>query len=220
MPRITPVDTADYSSISQIRDEGISQTQASDSRLETLIHDASRVIDSVTGWFFYPGEATFLLHGRGTSTLEISYPPIEISSLFINGRSVAQNSFVFEGSPIQPGFEVPLIALLKGSVFPKGRYNIEISGIFGYREQSSSQYGAVPAQIRNACKMLVVRALPLLGDADGIADAQYRWRLISEKTRDQSYSMAPFKESFHLTGEPEVDRILSNFMRPAQLGAV
>jgi hypothetical protein len=64
-----------------------------------------------------------------------------------------------------------------------------------------------------------MRELPLLGSADQREDAQRRYRLTSERTRDQSYTLEALKLHGAFTGDPEIDNILVAFVRPADVGA-
>ena len=212
-----------YATIDDLRAEGVTATQATDSRLTGLIEEASRTIDRITGWFFSPQEMTLTLDGRGTPTIEPPYPPILLTGVTINGRAVSIESsrLLVEGAPVSPGFVAPRLTLRKRACFPKGQGNIEVAGYWGYTVPSeSSVMGRTPPDIRRACMLLVLRELPLLGDVDAGFDARNQWRIIEEKTRDQSYKLASISETGDLTGDPEVDRILARYRRPMGLGAV
>ena len=50
-------------------------------------------------------------------------------------------------------------------------------------------------------------------------DARVRSRLVSERTRDQSYTLAKPVVRAGLTGDPEVDRLIAPYRRPSRLGA-
>ena len=66
---------------------------------------------------------------------------------------------------------------------------------------------------------MVMRLLPPLADTDVTEDARNRWRIIEERTRDQSYKLdraAPGP----LTGDPDIDRILLRYRRPMAMGVV
>lgn len=58
-----------------------------------------------------------------------------------------------------------------------------------------------------------------LGDGDSSGEARSRWRLIGERTRDQSYKLDRDSRTASLTGDPEIDSILSRYRRPCGLGA-
>ena len=97
--------------------------------------------------------------------------------------------------------------------------SVELEGVFGYTEEDGTDLGRTPLEIRRACILLVIRLLPRLGDIDAVDDARNRWRLLSERTRDQSYTLAPLRREGELTGDIAIDDILARYMRPAGLGA-
>jgi hypothetical protein len=67
--------------------------------------------------------------------------------------------------------------------------------------------------------LLVLRQLPKLTDADSAA-ARSAWRLLEERTRDQSYRLAARRDAGEvLTGDPEVDELIARYRRSAGLGA-
>ena len=70
-----------YATVQDLRDEGITEAQATDARLLALIEEATATIDRITGWFFEPREMTVYMDGRGTPSIEPPYPPIELVEL-------------------------------------------------------------------------------------------------------------------------------------------
>jgi len=104
-------------------------------------------------------------------------------------------------------------------VWPRGQQNVEARGVFGYTEPDGSPTGRTPELIRRVTMLLVLRELPLLGDVDAREDAQRRFRLTSERTRDQSYTLEALRLHGAFTGDPEIDNVLVAFMRPPDLGA-
>jgi len=234
-----------YCPIQDLRDEGFTIQQASDARLAQLIELASRYIDSVTERFFEPRQQTLELDGRGSPDLLLDEPIIAVeeieildqgiggvpvtgvvdsSSYRVYNRHLTQRlakpddrdnpkiSFVRNGTAVRP-------LLGRGFFFPHGTQNIRIKGLFGYTEADGSHTGRTPLLIRDVCKRLVVRDLPLLSDAGQREDAQKRWRLIEEKTRDQSYKLDKLVLRGAFTGDPAIDNVLVQFKRPADLGA-
>ena len=207
-----------YATVDDIRAEGVTAVQVSDERLHALIVEACQTIDTATGWFFAPREHTYQLDGRGTPTLDLPVPLIRLDNLVVNGGEVPQSSLLISGSPIQPGFDGSYITFRHRRRFPRGRKNVAITGLWGYTEHDGSLTGRTPLEIRRACMMLVMRLLPPLADTDATEDARNRWRIIEERTRDQSYKLdraaaGPF------TGDPDVDRILLRYRRPLAMGA-
>ena len=210
-----------YCEVADLRAEGVTQVQATDDRLAFLIDEASRTIDRLTGWFFAPRLRTFRLDGRDAPSLEPPAPPIRIDVLSLGGSDVstAPDDLVVVGAPVRPGFDGPRLTLRHGRRFPRGRGNVEAEGLWGYTEEDGSQHGRTPLEIRRACMMLVLRALPRLGDADAAGEARSRWRVIEERTRDQSYRLDRETRPAPLTGDPDVDAILGRYRRPAAMGA-
>ena len=209
-----------YCTVADLRAEGVTEAVASDERLGALIDEASRLIDRATGWFFAPRLMTYPLDGRGTPSVEPPAPPIRIDRITACGDdlSVLGNDLLVIGAPVGPGFDGLRLTRRWGR-FPRGHDNILVEGLFGYTEDDGSPHGRTPLEIRRACLMLVLRGLPPLGDADAVGDARNRWRVIEERTRDQSYKLDRDARPAPLTGDPDVDAILLRYRRPTPMGA-
>lgn len=210
-----------YATVADMRGEGVTEAMASDARLCALIEEASRVVDHHAGWFFDARQQTFHLDGRGTPTVEPPIPPIALSRLAVGGSdlSLHPDDLLVVGSPVAPDFHAPRITLRHGRRFPKGSGNVEVEGLCGYTEPDGTPHGRTPLEIRRATMLLVLRLLPPLGDVETASDARSRWRIIEERTRDQSYKLAPDSRAAPLSGDPEVDAILARYRRPPGLGA-
>jgi hypothetical protein len=207
-----------YASLVDLRSEGVTVAMATDDRLHALIEEAGRLIDRVTGWWFESRAATLMLDGRGTPTLEPPVPPIRLVRLLIGGSEVdLPGGVVVVGAPIGPGFEAPRL-VLRGRRFPRGTANVLASGQWGFTEPDGTAEGRTPLEIRRATMLLVLRWVdPLTGAAS--QDARNRWRVLEERTRDQSYRLAGLGTTEPLTGDPDVDAILMRYRRPLGLGA-
>ena len=210
-----------YATVQDLRDEGVTVAQASDDRLTALIDEASSFIVRVTGWFFEPRALVYRLDGRGAPSIEPPAPPIRVDRLAVCDTELSTDSddLVVVGAPVQPGFDGPLLTLRRDRVFPKGRGNVEAEGVWGYTEPDGTVEGRVPLAIRRACILLVLRWMASLGDEDASGDARNRWRIIEERTRDQSYKLDRVQGSGAFTGDPKIDGILGRFQRPLGLGA-
>lgn len=210
-----------YATVQDLRNEGITPAQADDSRLEMLLEEGSRMIDHFAGWWFEPRFKILRLDGRGTPTIELPVPPIKLQHLVAGGKLVSreEGDLLITGAPVEPGFDAPAITLLGGAVFPIGRANVEATGWWGFTEENGSEEGRTPVEIRRVCMLLALRWLPLMGRIDDMADALNRWRIIEERTRDQSYKLDRLHEAAPFTGDPEIDRILMRYKRPVWLGA-
>ena len=104
-------------------------------------------------------------------------------------------------------------------IWPKGQENVRIYGWFGYTEPDGSLMGKTPELIQQATKMLVFRYLNHMGTQLRDDDMK-RSRILEERTKDQSYSLAKFPTFAGYSGDPEIDGILRNFSRPPMFGAV
>ncbi len=211
-----------YASVADMRDEGVTPAQASDERLTALLVEASAFVDHVTGWFFEPRTMVVRMDGRGTPSIEPPVPPIRVDELLVDGvaPSLAQDDIAIRGAPILPGFDGPRFTLLRGCSFPKGTDNVVASGLWGYTEPDGTPTGATPPAIRRAAMLLVMRWLPLLGDAEAAA-AKSQWRILEERTRDQSYRLSPLSSvGVTFTSDPEIDLLLARYRKPIGLGAV
>jgi hypothetical protein len=221
-----------YALISALRAEGVPATGSgavSDLRLLTTLVLASQYIDVITGRRFGPYFAeqvqidttlvqddddgvdpttyrVFNRHLRGMiSPDDRENPKIE----FIHGDDALGAGRDFSGTR-RGLFEF---------LWPSGVQNIHVHGAFGYTDPDGSPWGEVPGLICQAAKLLVMREMCLFWDLDCREDWQRRWRLTGERTRDQSYTLADPRKWGGLTGDPEIDMILTRYMRPPMFGA-
>lgn len=211
-----------YASIADARSEGIAVAEASDDRLLLLIDEATRLIDRVTGWFFEARDATYRLDGRGTPSLELPTPPIRVTRLTIHDveQSLLPADLVVVGAPVRAGFDGPRVTLRRGRVFHRGHGNVRLEGRFGFTEDDGTLEGRTPLAIRRACLLLVLRNLAPLA-TEAAAEARSEWRVIEERTRDQSYRLNPLQASSFAasTGDPDADALLVPYARPSRFGA-
>lgn len=237
LPEVDGFSTRGYAFVSDFRSEGVSQAQVSDARLQTLISSASQYVERMTARFFEPRSQTLTLDGTGSKTLALGQPIVGIDSVAIDSSpySVADlnldsslykvyNRHLTQGLFIPDDRDNPKLEFFSfggshGLVWPKGTQNVTVRGVFGYTEPDGSPSGRTPALIRHVTKLLVMRELPPLGSIDKREDAQRRFRLTSERTRDQSYTLEALQLHGSFTGDPEIDNILVAFQRPADFGA-
>lgn len=225
----------------------------SDAFLLKRIALASRFIEKATGRFFAPRALTFHFDGTGGAALLLRDPIISIAGISLVSGAIADqgteislaslrvyNRHLSEGLLNPDDRDNPRLELGVGGwgfgyddvwfssfpaygFFPRGRQNVVVSGIFGYTDPDGSSTGGTPELIRHACKLMVMRELAQLADRSGRADAQNAWRLTSERTRDQAYTLADpasLKRTGALfTGDPDIDTLLSAFIRPPDMGA-
>ncbi|GAB4111278.1 MAG: hypothetical protein OHK0013_47280 [Sandaracinaceae bacterium] len=211
-----------YASALDLRAEGVTAAAASDARLELLLDEATRLIDRLTGWFFEPRALTLRLSGRGAPSIELPVPPIRLDRLMLGDAEVPldASALLVVGAPVQPGFDGPRFTLRHGRRFPRGSGNVVAEGLWGFTEDDGTPEGRTPLAIRRAAMLLALRNLAPLAD-DASFEARSRWRIIEERTRDQSYRLGPVRPSSvtSLTGDPEIDALLAPYVRPPPLGA-
>lgn len=229
-----------YAAVADLRAEGVTVSAASDARLALLVDEATALIDRVTGQFFEPRTRTVRVDGRGGPTVELPVPPLRLARVQVEYEGCAggptlapfpfapgaafdlpldTSTMAVRGAPVGPGFDGGRITLRHGLRFPRGHANVVVDGVWGFTEDDGTPEGRTPLAIRRACMLLVLRSLAPLAD-DASVEARTRWRLVEERTRDQSYRLDAAKPSGPvLTGEPEVDALLAAYVRPSPIGA-
>ncbi len=209
-----------YATVADLRAEGLALEQASDERVLVAITEASAQIDRVTGWFFDPRDATYVLNGKGTSWIDLPVPLIRIDRLLVSDQALplGEEHLIIVGIPVAPRFEGPELILRRGR-FTKGTGTVTVVGRWGYTEPDGTADGRTPLAIRRACMLLVMRLVAPLAHESSF-EARSRWRILEERTRDQSYRLAPVQPLRPLTGDPDVDALLTHYLRPRPFGAV
>jgi hypothetical protein len=241
-----------YASVSDIRAEGVLLADATDARVQLAIISASKYIEKVTGRVFEAQYKTLKVDGRGSHVLLLHEPIIAVELIQLSTSIVSDsyilpedsdsyriynrhmNGMVVPDDRNNPRIELYIEERLPGLsyTFMKGSQNIEVTGVFGYTDPDGSPFGQTPELIKRACVMLVMRDIWKLTDIDKREDYIRRHRIVSERTRDQAYTLSPLQGSSGssggsgggrfggaFTGDPEVDRILALYVRPPLLGA-
>lgn len=138
-----------YATIEQIEDYLLIDIDAGfESSVDGFIAQAESIINSYTNRNFTPpaenAEATSKLYdGDGSDCLFID-DAISIASVSINGTELDSDSYY-----LYPANKLPKTKIvLDGSVFTRGKQNIEVEAIWGYKEE-------VPADIQFATIVLV-----------------------------------------------------------------
>jgi hypothetical protein len=228
---------------------GATTFDVSDAKLRKVIARASNLIERVTGRVFEPRFAYRRLGGNSSRKLLLGEPIIAISSVGIDTQPTQTgdltveldllriyNRHLSEGLIDPDDREDPMIEFvhsddlygirfvpfrgisLRSLAWPTGVQNIHVRGLFGYTEPDGSPWGETPELIQHATRLIVARELPKFG-SDEREDAQWRWRITSEKARDVEIQMAPLPTFGGWTGDSEVDGILASFTRPPRLAS-
>lgn len=235
---------AAYCLVSDMREEGVRAKDASDMRLLRSIHLASRAIEGYTGRFFEPRYQSISSDGTGGRAVQFDDPLIAVQgislgnpvqsnvglgSLRLYNRHITARltnpddrdnpmvEFVHYrdifGRQRSASIDSPLFGVpFRDLFFPAGVQNVNVTGLWGYTDWDGSPCGATPYMIRHACKLIVQREWRKL--TDDLRDDRKRYRLTSERTRDQSYNLDKVTEG-PFTGDREIDDILLRFHRPA-----
>lgn len=247
-----------YASVSSLRREGVEPKDADDSRALELLVRASQYIERVTGRFFEPRALTIEADGKGRNSLLLDFPIIALESVAVDGwpwaapasdavdldivrvynrhldgltmpddRSSPKLDFYRD---VTDPISAAIVSDWSSMRWPRGQQNVRVAGAFGYTDPDGSPAGATPELLAHVTRLLVVRELGRLMDRDAREDAQRRWRILSERTRDQSYTlMGPGGGAGTaigtslvgaFTGDPEIDSTLAMFIRPPDFGAV
>lgn len=113
---------------------------------------------------------------------------------------------------------------IHGHGFHFGQQNVTVFGVFGFTEYDGTPWGATPLLLQRAAALMALRELTPLTDADCRAQEREAWRITEERTRDQTVKYDT-PRSFGgpggsgWTGDPEIDQLLSMFIRPPIMGA-
>lgn len=250
LPEATATASSGYCFVADLRAEGVPDS-FTDAYLLNRIAIASRFVDKVTGRFFEPRELSLDLDGRGgrmllldipiiaVSLVEFETSPFKPSSLPIDDDLLkVYNRHITQNLTQPDDRNNPKIELYHASdditnaspyvftrlIYPLGQQNIHVEGVFGYTDFSSSNsQGVTPELIRRVTCLLVMRDIHRMWSQRAKRhDALNRYRLISERTRDQSYALEGLgaaKRFGMFTGDPEIDTILASYVRPPKLGA-
>ena len=199
-----------YCSIEDIRNEGVTDEQADDAKLENLIKLACNYIDTMTGQFFEPREQVLRLDGRGGKILRLPVFLIEAYSVIVSGEEISD--YVLYNRMSDRFY--PKIYRNQG--WRKGILNISVQGLWGYVDKAETGY-ATPELIKRAAMKLALYNFPDLGDKEAQEEKALSGLLQSETTDGHSYSLngeilkAMYENS--LTGDAEIDGIINQYTR-------
>lgn len=232
-----------YCTLSEIRDEGFSETEFPDVRVLATMARASRMIERATGRWFEPRDLDLHLDGKGSQALRLGHAIISITSVAIDDTDLEltdlriYNRRVTENLLSPDDREDPRIELYNSyesdlisgypSTWPRGQQNIHVVGSFGYTEYDGSSTGQTPELINRLCVLLVARDLEPVSDEWSRSGRREHYRIVQTKTRDQSITLArPIVSPLStlargmLTGDPEIDGLIMTFRRPSAIGSI
>ena len=218
--------------------ENFKKVPPEDAKLKELIKYWQSWIEQVTGNYFEKKSISFYMDGNDSEMLHLAIPIITITHLRINdsttdlptdeyvvysGRTppnddrqnpkiVLKQNYrrnIFTDTPI-----VPTLGQVSKRRFLRGERNQYIEGEFGYLEADDS----VPQPIIRALKRLVLKDANAIAGGNTVLDTVDKSRLISQTTDKHSYKLSASSGSgVSLTGDQEVDKILSAYRAPAAM---
>lgn len=241
-------DLAGYVTLVDVRNEGFGEAAVTDAQIARAAWLATTLIDRVTGQWFEPRRRYLRLDGRGGPDLFLAIPIIGLNEIQVGltpatviprtRDSVAiYNRHLTQGLNAPDDRNNPRIGYAGGQGrWPRGTQNVYLDGYFGHTElgpddavgeasggnQFPLSYGRTPALIKRAALLLTVQFMWGLASGRG-AEIIAASRIVSETTRDQSYSLQPLSAAdaeFGITGSAEVDSILALFAPPFSAGGV
>lgn len=235
-----------FVTLTECREAGITEAQASDVRLQLLIAEATRYIMKVTGRCFVPQYKMLRYDGRGTRNLLIDEPIVAIQEVILqyldvdmwgveNADYAVYNRHLTEGLLIPDDRESPKLVLewvnprthdyptlVRRLAWPIGEQNVVLWGVFGYTDPDGSPCGFLPLAIRRVAILLIKRLfLPKTTEMDSWSHAA--GPISSESTQGQSVGFQALSRGYIstvYTGDPEIDQILVAYRRPSSMGAV
>lgn len=237
---------------SYMREQGVPTSgplAVSNVRLLNAITKASEYIEMVTNRFFEPRSMAMKVDGRGSNAQLISVPIVGIDEIQYAASRIALSDILQDVTSYRvynrhlsglvepddrhdPKIElyglrdVPLYIDLD-IVFPRGRQNVSITGVFGYTDPDGTPFGCTPTLLQECAARLTLRNLVKLTDVGGQHDLLFATRITSERTRDQAVSYATPSGGGDsagaamgaFTGDPRIDHLLNFFSAPPFLGS-
>lgn len=228
-----------------VRNQGFTDPPYSNGRVDAAIEEIEDYILQVTGNWFDVRDLTLKLDGLGVEVLPLPHPIIEISSIKIydeeiNVADVLVYNRHLQGQLQEDDRQTPRIEFnseyqesyygwygrsrITVRNFPQGSQNIEVVGKFGYRDYDPlNPQGKCPPLLKRAFFMLLPRFIE--DAASQYSTAAWRAHELSKKTtRGQSceLSSAITKGKLYggLTGDVNIDRILSLYCRPMKAAVI
>lgn len=232
-----------YAFVADMREEGVREEDVPDALLQQKIVIASKLFELYTGRTFEARARVMQVNGRGHGALLLDDPIIAISGVGRAGvtrwsemayEPVSANLRIYNRHVTglrdpddreDPRIEYEMAASFDSPRFGEGRQNTLVEGVFGYTEyvEGGPPAGVTPVLVRQAVKLMTFKDLRPLTDIGARDDAQKRWRLTGETTREQGYTTLGGVDAATrgalvggTTGDPEIDNLIILFRRPSR----
>lgn len=241
-----------YATIQDIRDQGWLEAAYSNAVVQGAIQRATDYIDKICRQWFEPRYRRVSLDAERIDQLWLEIAIIAVNDVRIDDEYLDLDEFEIYNRHLTHGIVNPddrydpriawgdgrepvdVRRLYGGGRFPRARKSVVARGIFGFTEIGVGDYagetapgsqlpislGSTPTAIARVAAKLAIRYMVPFEESDAMAKAT---KVIGEKTRDQSYTLASPSEaeaSYGLTGDTEIDTVLKMYMAPLQCGVI
>jgi hypothetical protein len=229
-----------YTTIDEMREEGLTEKECNDTRLTKLITAASKYIDKVTGCFFEPRALTLYMDPPRGSVLRFNVPIISIDSIAIVDEArtveftfqttdyVVYNRHLEQAEASQEDKLNPKIEFVGlGGMRPHLRLtapfgphaqSVKVVGTFGWTDFDDTEpNGITPEDIVSVCQDIVIRNHAKKADFSRNRFMKDGHRLSSE-TQDGSLYVMERRGIGAFTSNMEIDNILARYRVPRYVG--
>jgi len=189
----------------------------------------------------------FIVDGKGSRTLHLEIPIIRLDRLYIEDQALLSSGLTevsldavraynrhISGMTLPDDRENPKLSFIQQHiisvtqdglwppprVFPAGRMNIHLEGVFGYTEPDGTTFGNTPLLIRQVACRLVARDLLLDSDACEKLNTKVKFRISSDKEGGTTIKLQDLWLKGAFTGDSEIDNVLMMYKRPINIAAV
>ncbi len=218
-----------YTTIQDMRDEGVTETELSDTRCLSLINGWQSWFDKMTGNFFIKKTATVDFDGDGSRMLQLPIFLVSCTNLYVNddftnALDTSYYAVYNANNAITDDRKNPRIKIKtyrsSGSIFVTagtvnrfiiGEQNQRVEGVWGHVESD----GSTPYPVRNAIKALVIATKENMDDAD--VDRLAFGRITEEVTDRHKIKYSDLFDQlivWNVTGITEVDTAIRAYRRP------
>ena len=217
----------------ELRDEGFDTTEIPEKRLQAILTRVGQYIRIVTGRALF-GAVGVEVEARGTGVelLILPDPIIGLSAvtegLIANGVRDGEDYLLddvevlnrhLRGQGAGPDDRDLPGLLLPGGTWPS-EYLYWVTGVFGYTDPDPGVPGPghIPIPLRQAAVKLAIREAPQKLVFDEVEDRTHRHLIQSDRMGSHGSAFYPGRTGA-ITGDPDIDDVLLQYMRPMS-GAV
>ncbi len=173
-----------YCTVTDLRDEGLSETLYPDAHVEQRIKLSQQMIENLTGRFFeLRSDYSMKIDGTGYDMLWLQVPPVSENTelvISISGEVIDVSEYQIIMPNFPDGRFNPKIMKANG-IWSKGKSNIEITGNFGFVDKE----GNTPIDIIDLCTRIVIWGIEKRADTDAAKSK----RIVEESIKTFSYRL-------------------------------